>query len=167
MFSGFISADVRRASFLKRNTLPSWHDGFFPHVYPFIVTEEIEGGWMALYAAAAATTATALDPLRCHSAKRWRVSMQFFSGNDREGESSCACHCVAFRGRESLARGRTDGSSYNILSSNLPNSISRRQRIDLPTGPAQGLIVPAADNLNEPKLTPPLEHGSINTFSIC
>ena len=84
---------------------------------------------MALYAAgAAATTATALDPMRCHSAKRWRVSMQFFSGNDREGEgeSSCACHCVAFRGRESLARGRTDGSSYNILSSNLPNSISRR-----------------------------------------
>ena len=60
-----------------------------------------------------------------------------------------------------------DGSSYNILSSNLPNSISRRQRIDLPTGPAQGLIVPAADNLNEPKLTPQLEHGSINTFSIC
>ena len=62
---------------------------------------------------------------------------------------------------------RTDGSSYNILSSNLPNSISRRQRIDLPTGPALGPIVPAADNLNEPKLTSPLEHGSINTFSIC
>ena len=77
-------------------------------MYPFIVTEERADGWMALYAAAAAaTTATALDPLRCHSAKRWRVSMQFFSGNDREGESSCACHCVAFRGRESLADGRT------------------------------------------------------------
>ena len=44
---------------------------------------------MALYAAgAAATTATALDPLRCHSAKRWRVSMQFFSGNDREGRAA-------------------------------------------------------------------------------
>ena len=60
---------------------------------------------------------------------------------------------------------RTDGSSYNILSSNLPNSISRRGASGL-TYPVV-LLVPAADNLNEPKLTPPLEYGSINTLSIC
>ena len=62
---------------------------------------------MALYAAgAAATTATALDPMRCHSAKRWRVSMQFFSGNDREGRAAVP---VIVSLLEVESHSRTDG----------------------------------------------------------
>ena len=65
---------------------------------------------MALYAAgAAATTATALDPLRCHSAKRWRVSMQFFSGNDREGGRERAAVPVIVSLLEVESHSRTDG----------------------------------------------------------
>ena len=103
LFSGFLTKGG--ASFLKRNTLPRWDDGFFPHVYLFIVTEERADGWHCMQR----RQQLRLRSIAVSFCKKMAcLDAILFRKRSGEGESSCACHCVAFRGRESFADGRVE-----------------------------------------------------------